>query len=185
MPVLVSLLRGINVGGHNQLKMDTLRDLYQSLGFERVQSYVQSGNVLFWTKDKDVPAIASHIRQAIEKSAGFGPEIILRTRAEMETVVACNPFQGRDDISPSKLLVTFFAHKPSAEAIATVNEMNLPPEEFKMLGRELYVYFPEGAGRSKFPAVRIGKILNVPGTARNWNTVLKLVEMAKNSELAG
>jgi uncharacterized protein (DUF1697 family) len=178
MPVFISLLRAINVGGHQQLKMDALRDLYASLGFERVQTYVQSGNVLFWSKEKDIPAIAARIRRAIEKSAGFGPDIILRTRAQMATVVANNPFAGRADISPSKLLVTFLEREPTQDAVAKVNGMTFPPEEFKMLNGELYVYFPEGAGRSKFPAARIAKTLNVPGTARNWNTVLKLLEMA-------
>ncbi|MCU1292301.1 MAG: hypothetical protein JWP08_1151 [Bryobacterales bacterium] len=185
MPAFISLLRGINVGGHHQLKMDALRDLYRSLGFKGVQSYVQSGNVLFWSKEEDVAALAARVKHAIEKTAGFGPDIILRTCGEMETVVAGNPFAGREEISPSKLLVTFFEREPSPEAKAKVNEMSVSPEEFKVLGRELYVYFPEGVGRSKFPAVSIGRTLNVSGTARNWNTVLKLLEMARRSELSG
>jgi uncharacterized protein (DUF1697 family) len=185
MPVFISLLRGINVGGHRPLKMSELRDIYEELGHERVQSYVQSGNLLFWSKEKEPASIARRIEQAIEKSFGFAPDVILRTRAEMEAVITRSPFAERKDIPPSKLLVTFFERQPDSKGVAQVNAMKLPPEEFQVLGRELYVYFPDGVGRSKFPAVRIGKMLKAAGTARNWNTVLKLLEMATEAELAG
>jgi uncharacterized protein (DUF1697 family) len=98
---------------------------------------------------------------------------------------SCNPFAERPDISPNKLLVTFFAREPERETVAKLNARQFPPEEFQLLGRELYVFFPEGAGRSKFPVAAIGKMLKESGTARNWNTVLKLFEMAGKSELSG
>jgi uncharacterized protein (DUF1697 family) len=167
------------------LKMETLRSLCQSLGFERVQTYVQSGNVLFWCEEKEAATVARRLQRAIEKSAGFAPDVVLRTRGELELVIARNPFAERPDISPNKLLVTFFAREPERETVAKLNARQFPPEEFQLLGRELYVFFPEGAGRSKFPVAAIGKMLKESGTARNWNTVLKLFEMAGKSELSG
>lgn len=185
MPVFVSLLRGVNVGGNHLLKMDTLRSLCESMGFEGVQTYVQSGNVLFWSKERKPDKVGLQLQRAIEKSAGFAPEIVIRTRGELELVIARNPFAKRPDIPHNKLLVTFFAHEPEPQTAEKVNGMKLPPEEFQLLGRELYVFFPEGMGRSKFPAGTIGKMLKQSGTARNWNTVLKLFEMAAKCELAG
>jgi uncharacterized protein (DUF1697 family) len=184
MPILISLLRAINLAGHRQLKMETLRHLYESLGFEQVQSYVQSGNILFSTADRDLVGIAARIRKAIEESAGFAPDVILRSRRDLEKVVSRNPFAGRTDIPPNKLLVTFFDSDPDKKAVAAVNAMKISPEEFRVIGRELYVHFPAGAGRSKFPAAAISKTLNVSGTARNWNTILKLLDMARKSEVS-
>ncbi len=182
MPAFVSLLRAINVGGHQQIKMDVLRSLCRELGFERIQTYIQSGNVVFWNDEESHAAIAKRLAKSIEKAVGFAPEVIVRSRSELETLVERNPFADRKDWAHNKLLVTFFDQDPIAEAVSDVNAMKLPPEEFRVLHREMYVYYPEGAGRSKFPAARISKLLKVSGTARNWSTVLKLLEMAIQAE---
>ncbi len=185
MPIYIALLRAVNVGGHQLIKMDALRTVCESSGLERVKTYVQSGNVVFWSEEKNEAKVAARLQKAIEQSAGFAPDVILRTRAEVESVIARNPFAARKDVPGNKLLVTFFDHEPEREAAAKVNAMKLPPEEFHLLGRELYVFYPQGSGRSKFPVVSIGKTLKAAGTARNWNTVLKLFEMATEAELAG
>lgn len=184
MPILISLLRAINLAGYRQLKMDALRGIYESLGFEKVQSYVQSGNILFSTEDRDLAHVAACIRKAIRESAGFAPDVILRSRRDLEKVVARNPFADRTDVPPNKLLVTFFDREPDKKAVADVNAMKISPEEFRVIGRELYVYFPGGVGRSKFPAAAISKTLNATGTARNWNTILRLLDMARKSEVS-
>src|SRR5208337_2383997 len=106
--VVISMLRGVNVGGHNKIKMDALRDLYESLGLRDAQTYVQSGNVVFRTKAKDLAPLAKQIEDAVERKFGFGPGVALRTTAELRSVIARNPFAGRREIEPGKLLANFF-----------------------------------------------------------------------------
>jgi len=178
MAVVISLLRGVNVGGHNQVKMEALRALYQSLDLGNATTHIQSGNILFTTKEKNLPRLAKRIADAIEQSFGVRTEVILRTAAELEAVIAANPFAKRSDVPPNKLVVTFLATDPGTEAHDNLRK--LPPcrEELHLIGRELYVHFPDGMGRSKLPMAAIDKALKTPGTARNWNTVTKLLELA-------
>ena len=182
MPVMISMLRGINVGGHKIIRMDALRALYQSLGLEHAQSYVQSGNLVFRTQDLDVPSLSTAIENAIERAFGFRPAVILRTLSEFREVVAGNPFATRPDISPSKLLVTFFAGDPGQEARDKLLRIKAHREEIRVARCELYIYFPDGMGRSKLPMTSIDRALNIPGTGRNWNSVLKLLAMAEGLE---
>jgi uncharacterized protein (DUF1697 family) len=107
MAVIISMLRGVNLGPHNRLKMEELRALYESLKLRGAQSYVQSGNVIFRSDGKDLAALGRRIEGAIEKKFGFRPPVILRTTAELREAIAKNPFAKRRDIEPSKLLVTF------------------------------------------------------------------------------
>jgi uncharacterized protein (DUF1697 family) len=181
MTAMICLLRGVNVGGHNQIKMDALRALSESLKLCNAQTYIQSGNVVFQTSERDTAKLAAKIETAIEKKHGFRPDVILRTAAEMREVIAGNPFAERKGIEPGKLIVTFLAQGPSAEMKAAVLGLKSDPEEIRMSGRELYIYFPEGSGRSKLVPV-LSKALKNAGTARNWNTVMKLLEMADKLE---
>jgi uncharacterized protein (DUF1697 family) len=181
MTVVISILRGVNVGGHNQIKMDALRGLYESLGLRDAQTYVQSGNVVFRTDAKNITPLAKQIEDAIERTFGFRPSVILRTPAELREVIARNPFAKRSGIDASKLLVTFLAIAPSPEARDEVLKIKTGPEEIQIDGRHLYVYFPDGMGRSKvWPAIE--KALSKSGTGRNWNTVTKLLEIAETLE---
>lgn len=182
MAVIISLLRGVNVGGHHSIKMDALRALYESLGLYDVQTYVQSGNVLFRATGQNLTRLARQIEEAIEKRFGFRPNVILRTPADLRKVIAGNPFAKRCDIDPSKLLVTFLAQDPGPEGRQCILNLKADPEELRLSGRELYIYFPDGMGRSKLPWTKIEKTLKTPGTARNWNTVRKLLEIAETLE---
>lgn len=178
MPVIISMLRGVNVGGHNLIKMDALRALYASLGLRDAQTYVQSGNVVFQTEERNLLQLTKRIEDAIEKKFGFRPEIIVRTGSEIKSVLARNPFAKRGDIEPGKLLINFLVGAPSPAVCDTILSLKLGPEEVRIDGREIYIYFPDGMGRSKlWPAV--GKALKNSGTGRNLNTVQKLVEMAE------
>lgn len=173
------MLRGVNVGGHNLIKMELLRTLYASLKLRDPRTYVQSGNVVFEADVRDLPKLAEQIEKAIERSAGFRPTVMLRTAGEMRAVVAGNPFAKRTGIEPAKLAVIFLARDPGREALDRLVALKPAPEELRVAGRELYVYYPEGMGRSKFNAAVIEKTLKTPGTARNWNSVTKLLEMAE------
>jgi uncharacterized protein (DUF1697 family) len=182
MPVLISMLRGVNVGGHNKIKMDALRAVYSSLKFEDPQTYVQSGNVIFKTAERDLALVAKRIQQSIERKFACRPAIILRTTAELREVIAKNPFAKRANIDPAKLLVTFLASDPGDAARENLCEQEFDPEELHASSRELYIYFPNGIGKSKLPWPRIDKLLGTIGTGRNWNSVTKMLQLAEELE---
>ena len=184
MPVLISMLRGVNVGAHNRIKMDALRAIYESLRLEEPRTYVQSGNIIFRTKEKNTVQLAKKIQSAIERACKCRSEVILRTTDELKKAIAANPFAARRDIEPGKLLVTFLATEPGREAHASLVAFKDYPEEIHLKGRELYIYFPNGAGKSKLPWSQVERLLKVTGTARNWNSVVKILEIAEEMEAA-
>src|SRR5215469_6512045 len=182
MPVLISMLRGVNLGPHNRIKMDALRGVYTSVNFEDPRTYVQSGNVIFKTKEKNTPQLANKIQGAIQKKFGCCPDVILRTTDELRKAIAASPFAGRPNLEPGKILVTFLDAEPPREAAATLAKFKDYPEELHLKGRELYIYFPNGAGRSKLPWSSVERFLKVTGTARNWNSVTSMLKMAEEME---
>jgi len=184
MPVFISMLRGVNVGGHNKIKMDALRELYSALKLENPQTYVQSGNVIFRAKEKSPAQLAKRIQDAIEKKFKFRPEVILRTTEEMRKALAANPFAKRN-LEPAKILVTFLAGEPPGESQPVLDSLKKHPEELHLIGRELYIYFPNGAGKSKLPWSQVERLLKVTGTARNLNSVTKMLEIAEEMEAKG
>jgi uncharacterized protein (DUF1697 family) len=184
MAVLVSMLRGVNLGRHNRIKMDALRALYESLGLEDVRTCLQSGNVVFRASRPNPGTLAARIEKKIESSHGIRTTVILRTPAEMKSVIARNPFARRRGIDPSKLVVAFLAGNPDAEACARVAAIKTAPEELHILGRELYIHFPNGMARPKIPWPLIERTLATSWTGRNWNTVRLLSETADEMEQA-
>src|ERR1700761_3439375 len=163
MPVYISMLRGVNVGSHNRIQMDALRALYTSLQLKDPRTYVQSGNVIFRTKEKNAAKLATQIQTAIEKKLGCSPVVLLRTTAEMKKAIAANPFAARPDIVPGKLLVTFLAAEPAREAQAGLDTFKHHPEEIHLIGRELFIYFPNGAGKTKLPWSQFERFPKVTG----------------------
>jgi uncharacterized protein (DUF1697 family) len=184
MAVLISMLRGVNLGNHNKINMGALRVLYESLKFEAPRTYVQSGNVIFRTKEKNSAALAKKIQNAIEREFGCRPEVVLRTTDELRKAIAASPFASRRDLEPSKILVTFLAAEPGPEAYAMLLSLKSHPEELHLKGRELYIYFPDGVGRSRLPWSSLEILLKTTGTARNWNSVTKMFAIAEEMEAA-
>lgn len=182
MPTIISLLRGVNVVGRNQIKMDALRTLYESLKFTGCQTYINSGNVVFCTRERNLSVLPERVEKAIERKFGFRPSVIHRTSAELRDVVARNPFAKRVNIDPSKLLIGFLARDPAPEACAKLRAIATGPEEVHFTPRELYIYFPNGVGRADLPWSTIDRVLKVPITGRNWNTVTKLLAIAEKLE---
>lgn len=176
MPVYISLLRGINVGGNKKIRMAELKMLYESLGFTNVQTLLQSGNVVFET-DTDFAQLAGQIEAGIVTTFGFESKIILRTCAQLRAVVEENPYTAPQLAEPSKALVTFLAETPAAETIQTLMNDHQGPETLRVIGQEAFVFYPDGAGRSKLTNVFIEKRLKTAGTARNWNTIMKLLDV--------
>jgi uncharacterized protein (DUF1697 family) len=179
---VISMLRGVNVGGNNMIKMDALRALYASLGLRDPQSYIQSGNVVFRTDRKEIAPIAKKIEDAIEDQFGFRPSVALRTTAELREVIAKNPFAKRSGIEPGKLLVSFLMSDPAAADRELVRKMKFDPEEVYLGSRHLYIYFTIGQAKTKLNTKMIEKTLKTTGTGRNWNSILKLLEMAESLE---
>ena len=179
MKAMIAMLRGVNVGGSHKLPMERLRAICEALNLTRPQTFIQSGNVVFETKLKDETALALQMETAIEAEFGFRPNVVLRSADEMRSVVARNPFSKRADVAPDRLLVTFLQSDPGEEARKAIRAIPVDPEELVVDGREIFVYYPNGAGRSKLPVARIDRAQNVPGTSRNWNSVLKLLALTE------
>jgi uncharacterized protein (DUF1697 family) len=182
MAVIISMLRGVNVGGHKMVKMDALCTLCGSLGLRDVETYVQSGNVIFRADGRDLVRLRKQIESGIEKTFGFHSDVILRTPAELRDVVKRNPFAARRGIEPKRLAVTFLAGDPGKEAREKLLAIKTEPEELRIEGRELYIYYPDGMARPKLTWPIIEKVLKTSGTARNWNTVTKLIEIGERFE---
>jgi uncharacterized protein (DUF1697 family) len=185
MRVVVSMLRGVNLGPHKRIKMEALRALYESLGLRDPQSYVQSGNVVFKTSEKNLGSVAKRIENAIERTFGFHADVIVRTTSELRAVLAKNPFTARSGIDPARLLVTFLASDPGEEAREKIRQIKAEPEELWIDGRELFIYFPNGLARPKLSIPLIERTLKTSGTGRNWNSVRKLLELAEAMEIPG
>jgi len=181
MPAIVSLLRGVNLG-KRRMKMEDLRALYVSLGLRDAQTYVQSGNVVFTTRERNPLRLAAKIEDAIEKGFGFHADVVLRTTSEMRSLMAASPFAGRKEIDPGKLLVVFLGSDPGVEARGAVVKIDCAPDELHAVGRELYIYFPNGQGRSQLKWPLVEKALKTTWTGRNWKTVSSLLAMAEALE---
>jgi uncharacterized protein (DUF1697 family) len=175
MASYVALLRGINVGGKAKVPMAALRELFAALGHEDVVTYIQSGNVVFTSSVRPVQA-AADISAGIKKTFGLQVPVIVRSRAELAKVVKGNPYLKRG-ADASVLHVTFLADKPTAAAVKQLDPDRCPPDEFIVKGREIFLLLPNGMGRTKLTIDYFEKRLGISGTARNWNTVSKLLDL--------
>ena len=182
MSVVIAMLRAVNVAGYQKLNMEGLRTLCGSLGLRDVQTYIQSGNLVFREDIGDSDALARKIEDGIHRKHGFKPAVIVRTTAELRKVIANNPFAGRPEVAPNRFLVVFMTSAPARQAREQILAIPCEPEELHIKGRELYIFYPNGMARPKIPMVRIEKLLATPSTGRNWNTVYKLLAMAEALE---
>jgi len=180
MAIIIGMLRGVNVGGHNKVKMDALRELCASLNLRGACTHLQSGNVVFHAPARSVATLGAKLEREIERAFGFHSDVILRTPAEMKQIISNNPFAGRPALEPAKLLVYFLARDPGAEARAKMSKMETSSEELHVAARELYIYFTNGMARPKLSMAALDRALKTPATGRNWNTVTKLLEIAEN-----
>lgn len=179
---VISMLRGVNVAGHQRIKMEALRELYVSLRLRDPQTNGQGGNVVFNTRVGDLDLIARRIERAIKRTVGFSTPVILRTLPELRDCVVRNPFAGRRKIDPKKLFVVFLADRPGPETHARLRSIKTDTEEMRLDGREVYIYCPSGMRRSKLSAAVTGKGLRALSTFRSWNSVTKLLEIAERLE---
>jgi len=176
----VVLLRGVNVGGANRLPMADLRQLVASLGHSEIATYIQSGNLVMSSPRDDRDAIAAEICDAIRSSFGLSVSAILRTPKELADIVAANPFSAEAKVDGTRVHVMFLSGVPTREHTAQLEPDRFDPDRFALVGSELFLHYPNGAGRSKMNLDYFEKRLHVRGTARNLNTVAKLIDLSKN-----
>jgi uncharacterized protein (DUF1697 family) len=176
MTAFVSLFRGINVGGI-QVRMDDLKEVHEALGLKDVVTYIRSGNVVFSSDDADAAGLRRRIEDGFAQKFGFRVEVLVRTSAELREIIEKNPFQGQPDKAPNWVVVMFLAAPPGDTAQENLLKTYTGPEEIIFAGKEVYIYYPNGIGRSKLSNSFVEKKLKTAGTARNWNTVLQLQEL--------
>ena len=165
----VALLRAINVGSRNKIPMGRLRTLLDGLGYTGVRTYLQSGNAVL-TASGSAAAVAGQIEAAIADELELDVTVLVRTRDEIATVIERNPLASVAS-DPTRYLVTFLAERADPARLADLDPASFAPEEFRLLGRELYAWCPNGIGRSKLLQALTEKRLGAMGTARNWKTV--------------
>lgn len=171
----IALLRGVNVGGHNKLPMKELVTLLEKIGCTKVRTYIQSGNVVY-----DGAASGEEIAAAIEKKFGFAPHTFVMTAAALEKAVAGCPYQAQAEKEPKHVYFFFLEGAPDKGAAAGFDAIKTPSEEYKLTKTVLYLHTPEGLLASKI-AEKAGRFLKTQTTSRNWNTVRKLIELAKEA----
>ena len=176
MTVFVSFLRGVNVGGHKRVRMVDLAKVYDSLGFDKVQTYIQSGNVVFSCTKEDMATLASRIARKMENQLGLTADVFIRTLDEIEELRARSPFK-KDQI---RVHVTFLKDKLLQVATDKLDAVRGEDEEYLVSGKEVFLYLPSGYGRSKLSNALLERVLKTRATTRNWNTVQALLQMAKD-----
>lgn len=177
------MLRGVNITGHNPVKMKELALLLRDAGFSDAETYIQSGNIVFTCKKNADPSyISSTIHKAIQLKFSMDISVISRTIDELKEIITKNPFLGEPDFNPSKLAVIFLTERPSDVQIQKVMTINYPPDKFIINGSEIYIYCPNGFGKTKLYTNFFEAKMAVIGTARNWRTVNTLFEMAQKKK---
>ena len=171
------LLRGINVSGHNMMKMATLKSTLESIGFRNVATYIQSGNVFVETEDESTFGIGFRIRQEILNAFGHDVPTIVIGKNDLESCFKNNPFLKEKDVDTKKLYVAFISKELSSLAIHDLKISQFKPDEATVDGNKIFIKYDIGAGKTRLDQKYIEKRLNVTATIRNWNTVTKLLEM--------
>ena len=179
MNTYISMLRGINVSGQKRILMADLKTLYESLGLTRVRTYVQSGNVLFDSPLADPAEAIAQIETAIQRTFGFEVPVLVRTAADLGRVIAINPFLPLHCNDTAHLYVHFLSAEPEPERVARLVIPANETGQVAVIGKEIFLFLPDGAGRTKLTNAFLESKLNVIGTARNWNTVNALLELAR------
>ncbi|HEY3887310.1 MAG TPA: DUF1697 domain-containing protein [Caulobacteraceae bacterium] len=177
MAIHIALLRAVNVGGRS-LKMGDLAAFARDLGFDNPRTLLQSGNLVFESADRGDAALERRLEAEAETRFGFQIDFMLRSAAEWRGLIKANPFPdaARDD--PAHLLVMPLKAGPADGALEALRVAIKGPEKVEIVGRDAYLVYPDGIGRSKLTIAVVERKLGVRGTGRNWNTVLKLGEMA-------
>ncbi|MBS1550857.1 MAG: DUF1697 domain-containing protein [Bacteroidetes bacterium] len=180
MKTYISILRGINVSGHKSIKMDALKKMYADIGFSGVQTYIQSGNVIFRFKDTKTELLENMIHIGLKKTFGFEVPVIVRELTEFKKVLDKNPFlKNKRAEDTSKLHVTFLSSEPEKENSEKIKKGEYGSDEFFISGNTIYLFIPDKYGNTKLSNTFFENKLKVSATTRNWNTVNEIVRLAE------
>ena len=177
MATWIVLFRGVNVGGKNRLPMKELLVLLENMGAEKVRTYIQSGNAVFQSAEKNPLQLSKRLSAEIKARLGIEPQFLLLGLEAINTAIAKNPFPEAE-AEPSSLHLGFLAATPKNPDLEKLNSLKKSSESFHLGNKVFYLHAPEGVGKSKL-AASTEKLLGVPMTDRNWRTVCKLRELAK------
>jgi uncharacterized protein (DUF1697 family) len=179
MKICIALFRGINVGGRNMLPMKELASILEDLGARNVKTYIQSGNAVFVSPEKNTLRLANDISREIKKRRGFEPHVLLLGLDDVERAMKKNPFpEATTATDPRALHAGFLAATPEKPNLKALETLKSESERFRLIDKVFYLHAPDGIGRSKL-AANVERLLGVPMTDRNWNTVCKIREMAQ------
>jgi uncharacterized protein (DUF1697 family) len=182
MTTYVALLRAVNLAGLNRVSMSDLRDLLAALGMPEAKTLLQSGNVVFRSSVSAAEKVERLLEDGAAKRLDLSTDFFVRSAAELNGVIAANPFPEEAKKDPSHLLVTFLKAAPARAAVAELQAAIKGREVVRAKGREAFITYPDGIGRSRLTTALIEQKLGTRGTARNWNTVLKLAAIADDVE---
>jgi uncharacterized protein (DUF1697 family) len=180
METYIALLRGINVSGHNMVKMELLRSFLKELDFENITTYINSGNILFQSKLTDTALLEQLIHEKIEEKFGFKIPVVIVTPEEMKAVAANNPFHEAEIPDPTQPFVAFLSGQPLAGNIAVLSETDFGRDKFYISNKAIYLIYADGAaGKTKLTNALLENKLKIRATSRNWKTVHKLILLAE------
>ena len=185
MPIVSALIRGINVGGHKKIKMADLRQLFTSLGLRQVRTVLQSGNAVFATDEADLPRLQKRLEAAIHERFGFEAGVLLRAAEDFKAALARHPFTAAQLERGNHAMIAFLSAPPDPVAVEALRENNPGREAIHAAEDALYIFYTDGAARSKLDNKRIERALNVVSTARNWNTCNRLLKLLGELEAQG
>jgi len=179
MTKYLALLRGINVSGHNMIKMDALKKMLENMGFQNVETYIQSGNVFLDSDDENAAGVGFKIKQEIAKVFGFDVPVVTVSKNDLELCFINNSFLMEKGCDSKKLYVAFISKELTSAALNDLKISNFKPDEAAIDGNRIYIKYAIGAGKTNLDQKYIEKKLNAVATIRNWNTITSLLEMYK------
>jgi uncharacterized protein (DUF1697 family) len=185
MEVNLAILRGINVSGQKKIQMAGLKELFEEAGFKKVVTYIQSGNVVFENHHVLSAELPKFIEQKIKERYNFDVPVITRTVAEMGNLINQNPLLEDESLDQDKLHVTFLAELPAPEHLVKIEPTLYNPDKFRIQGKEVFLFCPNGYGNTKLNNTFLERKLKVTATTRNWRTVNELFRIMKAYEPAG
>lgn len=178
MKTHIALFRGINVGGRNTIPMAKLRALLEGLGLEKVQTYIQSGNAVFQCAAVEASSIAENIQNGLEAEVGFRPEVQVFSADVLKAAIESNPFPEAEP-EPKSLHLFFLGEVPEEPNLKGLEDLKASNERYELINQCFYLHAPDGIGKSKL-AARAERLLGVSATARNWKTVMQVMDMASD-----
>lgn len=176
----IAILRGINVGGRRKILMWDLKELFLKLGFSNIQTYIQSGNIIFETSDSGSNIIiANEIEETIQKKYDFQVPVIVLSSNEFHDAISDNPFLKEKRIEIDRLHLTFLKELPSDEKLQKIKTVDVTPDQFEIKNKNVFIYCSDKYSKSKLTNAFFENKLKVSATTRNWKTVMKLAELSK------